>query len=52
MIKPVLSDRALDQMFRNARSFNGWLEDDVSDLQLQGIVDLMKMAPTSANCQP
>ncbi len=52
MIKPVLSDKALDQLFRNARSFNGWLDDDVGDIQLQGIVDLMKMAPTSANCQP
>ena len=52
MIKPVLSDKALDQLFRRARSFNGWLEDSVSDIQLQGIVDLMKMAPTSANCQP
>jgi len=52
MIKPVLSDKALDQLFRRARSFNGWLEEDVSDIQLQGIVDLMKMAPTSANCQP
>jgi len=52
MIKPVLSDKALDQLFRNARSFNGWLDHDISDIQLQGIVDLMKMAPTSANCQP
>ena len=51
-LKPVLSDRALDQMFRQARSFNGWLDHDVSDIQVQGIVDLMKMAPTSANCQP
>ncbi len=52
MIKPVLSDKALDQLFRRARSFNGWLEEDVSKIQLQGIIDLMKMAPTSANCQP
>jgi len=52
MIKPVLSDNALEQLFRNARSFNGWLDDEVNDIQLQGIVDLMKMAPTSANCQP
>ncbi len=52
MIKPVLSDNALEQLFRNARSFNGWLGDEVSDIQLEGIVDLMKMAPTSANCQP
>ncbi len=48
----ILSDRALDQLFCQARSFNGWLDQDVSDLQLQSIIDLMKMAPTSANCQP
>lgn len=52
MTKPVLSDKALDQLFRTARSFNGWLEGEVSDIQLQGVVDLMRMAPTSANCQP
>jgi len=49
---PILSDKALDQLFRQARSFNGWIDHDVSDLQLQSIIDLMKMAPTSANCQP
>ena len=52
MTKPILSDAALDQLFRAARSFNGWLDRPVSDVQLHGIVDLMKMAPTSANCQP
>lgn len=51
-IKPVLSDKALDQLFRQARSYNGWLDTEISDVQMQGIVDLMKMAPTSANCQP
>ncbi len=50
--KPVLSDKSLDQLFRQARSFNGWQDGEVSDIQLQGIIDLMKMAPTSANCQP
>jgi len=52
MSKDVLSDKALDQLFRTARSFNGWLDEPVSDVQLQCIIDLMKMAPTSANCQP
>lgn len=52
MTQDVLSDKALDQLFRSARSFNGWLDEDVSDVQLQCIIDLMKMAPTSANCQP
>jgi len=52
MSKSVLSDTALDQLFRSARSFNGWRDEDVSEVQLQCIIDLMKMAPTSANCQP
>jgi 3-hydroxypropanoate dehydrogenase len=48
----VLSDAALDQLFHEARSYNGWLARDVSDDQLHAIWDLMKMAPTSANMQP
>ena len=52
MEKPVLSDETLNQLFRYARTYNGWLDKPVSQLQLRAIVDLMKMAPTSANCQP
>ena len=48
----VLSDAALDQLFREARSYNTWLEGDVSDEQIHVIYELMKMAPTSANQQP
>ena len=47
-----LSDDALDQIFREARSYNGWLDKDVSDEQLHAIYELMKMGPTSANMQP
>lgn len=47
-----LSETALDQLFRTARSYNGWLDKDVSNEQLRGIYDLMKMGPTSANQQP
>ena len=46
-----LPDSALDQLFRNARSYNGWLDKDVSDDQLRAIYELMKMGPTSANQQ-
>lgn len=48
----VLSAEALDQLFHEARSYNGWLDKPVSDDQLHAIWDLMKMAPTSANMQP
>ncbi|ALE16895.1 Oxygen-insensitive NADPH nitroreductase [Altererythrobacter epoxidivorans] len=47
-----LSADALDQIFREARSYNGWLDKEVSDEQLHAIWELMKMGPTSANMQP
>lgn len=47
-----LSPAALDQLFRNARTYNAWLEKDVSDDQLRQLIDLLKMGPTSANCSP
>ena len=48
----VLGDLALDQLFREARSYNGWLDKDVTEEQIEAIYDLMKMGPTSANMQP
>lgn len=48
----VLDDAALDQLFREARSYNGWLDKEVTDDQLRAIWDLVKMGPTSANQQP
>lgn len=48
----TLGADALDQLFNEARSYNGWLDKPVSDEQLHAIWDLMKMAPTSANMQP
>lgn len=47
-----LSDAALDTLFRNARSYNGYLDRPVSEDQLRQIWDLMKFGPTSANLQP
>lgn len=48
----MLSANALDIIFRDARSYNGWLDKPVSDEQVHAIYDLMKMGPTSANMQP
>ena len=46
-------DRAsLDQLFREARTNNGWLDRPASDEQLRGIYELMKWGPTSANSSP
>ena len=47
-----LSAEALDQIFREARSYNGWHDKDVSDQQIKEIYELLKMGPTSANMQP
>jgi len=48
----MIDDKALDTLFRAARTQNGWLDRPVSDSQLAQVYDLLKMAPTSANCQP
>ena len=47
-----LDDRALDTLFRDARSFNYWLEKPLDDEMLKRLYDLMKWGPTSANCCP
>ncbi|KUO52625.1 MAG: nitroreductase family protein [Sphingomonadales bacterium BRH_c42] len=47
-----LAPEALDQIFNEARSYNGWLDKDVTVAQIEAIHDLMKMGPTSANMQP
>lgn len=47
-----LPDAALDQLFRTARTYNGYTNKPVSTDQLHAIWDLMKMGPTSANCLP
>ena len=42
----------LDQLFREARTYNAWLDKDVPDALLHELVDLMKLGQTSANCSP
>jgi 3-hydroxypropanoate dehydrogenase len=43
---------ALDQLFREARTHNGFLEREVPEQLLHDALDLAKMGPTSANCSP
>jgi 3-hydroxypropanoate dehydrogenase len=47
-----LPDPALDQLFRTARTYNGYLDTPVTTEQLHAIWELMKFGPTSANCLP
>ncbi|CAN1495607.1 NfnB Nitroreductase [Sphingomonadaceae bacterium] len=51
-INAPLDTAALDQLFRNARSYNGYLDTPVSNAQLDAVWELMKYGPTSANCLP
>lgn len=48
----MLDKDALDTLFREARSQNGWLDQDVSDTQINQIYELMKFGPTAANNCP
>lgn len=48
----MLNQDALNTLFLEARTQNGWQNKPVTDDQLRQIFDLMKMAPTSANCSP
>jgi 3-hydroxypropanoate dehydrogenase len=48
----LLSEASLDQLFRDARTFNAWLPKDVSDEQLHQLYELAKFGPTSANSSP
>jgi 3-hydroxypropanoate dehydrogenase len=50
--RTALSDEALDQLFRNARTYAAWLDTPVSDATLRQIYELMKWGPTSANLTP
>jgi 3-hydroxypropanoate dehydrogenase len=51
MSKP-LNDDALDTLFRDARTYNGYVDEPVTEDDIHAIYDLVKMGPTSANQQP
>lgn len=47
-----LDERALNLLFRDARTHNAWNGEQVPDTLLHELVDLMKMGPTTANSLP
>lgn len=49
---PALGDTALDQLFRTARSYNGYTDAPVTRADMDAIWELMKFGPTSANMLP
>jgi 3-hydroxypropanoate dehydrogenase len=48
----MLTSENLALLFSEARTHNEWLDQAVTDMQLQSIYDLMKWGATSANCSP
>lgn len=48
----MLTPENLALLFSEARTHNEWLDQAVTDMQLQAIYDLMKWGATSANCSP
>ena len=52
MDKPRVSDQALDQILRKARSFDDYTSRPVTDAELHELYDLAKWGPTTANSQP
>jgi len=48
----ILSEPALDLVFREARTHNRWLDKPVDDEMLRALYDLLRWGPTSANCSP
>lgn len=52
MSDKMINDEALDLVFRDARTRNGWEERAVTSTLMQAVFDLTKWGPTSANCSP
>ncbi len=51
-MKSPISDAAIDQLFREGRSYNGYTDAPVTRAQMDAIWEIMKFGPTSANCLP
>lgn len=47
-----LADASLDQLFRTARTRNGWSPEAIPEALLREIYDVAKWGPTSANASP
>src|ERR1700722_20714675 len=47
-----LDELTLDQLFRTARTRNGWASQPVTEQQLRQLYDIMKFRPTSGNSCP
>ena len=48
----ALDNHALDTLFREARTHNGWVKETLPETVFREIYDVMKFGPTSANISP
>lgn len=51
MADPI-SDEAINTLFRRARSYNSWTDQQVPEVLMRAVYDLTKWGPTSANGSP
>jgi 3-hydroxypropanoate dehydrogenase len=51
-MRNAIASEALDQIFRTARSYNGWRDTPVHEGVVRELYDLLKWGPTSANSSP
>ena len=52
MSRTQIDQDGLDLLFMEARTQNSWHQKSVDENLMRRVFDLMKMAPTSANCSP
>lgn len=51
-MKGIVDQAPLNQLFHDARSYNGWQDTPVSADRLHRLYDILKMGPTAFNCCP
>ncbi len=48
----TIGNKALDVLFREARSYSAWLDTPVAEGTIRQLYDVLKWGPTSANSSP
>jgi 3-hydroxypropanoate dehydrogenase len=51
-MRSAVSAQSLDQIFRSARTYNGWTDTPVEEGMVRDLYDILKWGPTSANSSP
>jgi len=51
-MKNAISTDALDQIFRSARTYQGWTDKPIEESLVRDLYELLKWGPTSANSSP